>query len=146
MELWTDAGLRLAEDVLFGRRPPPGGFFVALVREGKTPGRKTERLTELNEVEGGGYQRGGLALKASGADFKRLSEGVTIRDIQWTAKGGALRGARWAVLTTGEKRVSDRVVVALWDLSHPREISEGQDMRLRQMGVALKQGTSNDKP
>lgn len=140
---WTNRGKFLALDVLFRNTGAPTNFFVALVTSAVTPTADTNTLSELTEIAAGnGYTSGGFSLSRNATDFDVLTEDdtndkalVQVKDIVWTAAAGPIpasgSGARYAVLTTDEATVGNRQVIAFFDLSADRSVSDGQTLTLQ---------------
>lgn len=66
---------------------------------------------------------------------------VQVKDVVWTAAGGALpvsgNGARYAVLLDDNATVGLRQVIAFWDLSSDRSVSSGQTLTLQNLELRL---------
>lgn len=120
----------------------PTNFFVALVTSAAAPTADTNTFAELTEIAAGnGYTSGGYSLTPGGTDFDTHNQDVTndrgvvqVKDVVWSASGGPIpssgSGARYAVLLDDNVTVSAREVLAWWDLSSDRSVSDGQDLTL----------------
>lgn len=82
------------------------------------------------------------------ADFDTLFEDddddrgyIQVKDVSWVANGGTLpasgNGARYAVLLDDDVDVAAREVLAYWDLSSARVVSEGQTFLLENCEIRL---------
>lgn len=64
---------------------------------------------------------------------------VQIKDVSWTASGGSIpssgSGARYAVLTDDNATVGNREVLAYWDLTSDRTVSDGQTLTLQDLEI-----------
>lgn len=121
----------------------PVNFYVALVTSAAAPIHSINTLNELTEITtGAGYTAGGFELTAVSGDFDNLTENdagsaayVQIKDVSWTAAGGSIPsagdGARYAVLTDDNATLGSREIYAYWDLSSPRQVSDGQTLTLQ---------------
>ena len=139
--LWTNRGKFLMLDWIFGAEPLPDSFYVALVTADNVPTVDTNTLDELTEIaDGNGYTEGGYELTPGDTDFDVFTEDdvndralVQIKDLVWTASGGAIpdsgNGARYAVLTDDSEEsggvAGDRQVIAVWDLETDRVATVG---------------------
>lgn len=120
----------------------PTDFYVALVTSATAPSADLNTLSQLTEIAAGnGYTSGGIAVTPGATDFDVWTEDddndralVQLADLTWTADGGNLPasggGARYAVLTDDNETVASREVLAWWDLSADRSVSDGQDLTL----------------
>lgn len=142
---WTNKGKHLMFDVFFRNATEPTNLFVALVTSATAPTADTNTLSQLTEIAAGnGYTAGGYSLDRNGTDFDSLVENDTddrgeiqIKDIVWTASGGPIpasgNGARYAVLTDDNATVGSRIVIAFWDLSSDRSVSDTQTLTLQNL-------------
>lgn len=140
--LYTNRGKFLEHNWIYRNVTKPANFYVALVTSAAAPTVDTNTLSELTEVAAGnGYTSGGIQLTPGATDFDSIAENdtddrseTTLRDLVWTASGGSLpgsgSGARYAVLTTDEATIGNRQVIAAWDLSSDRTVSDGQTLTL----------------
>ena len=144
---WTNKGkLRILESY-FGASGTPTNFYVALVTSATAPDADTNLMSDLTQIaDGNGYDAvaGGYQLTRglAGSDFDNNTEDDTndrgyiqIKDITWTASGGPIpasgSGARYAVLTDDNGTVANREIIAFWNLSSDRSVSNGQDLTLQ---------------
>ena len=145
----TNRGKYKLLDWTFRGTALPTNFYVALVTSAATPTVDTNTLSELTEIAtGNGYTAGGISLTKNSTDFDTLTEDdasdlgkVQIKDLAWTASGGALpasgNGARYAVLTDDNATQGSRLVLAWWDLVSDRSVSSGQPLTLQDCELRL---------
>jgi len=125
-------------------------WAVFLLTSAVAPASTTNLKTDLTEIAiGNGYSAGGIALARNSTDFDTVTELdapdhrglVQIRDLSWTASGGAIPasggGARYAALTDGHATVASREVWAFWDLGADRSITDGQTLTLQDCELRL---------
>ncbi len=124
----------------------PASFKLALCTSAVTPTADTNTLSQLTEIAAGnGYTAGGYALSRNATDFDVLTEDdtndrsyVQIKDVVWTASGGPIpasgNGARWAVLVDIEATPQ---VIAYFDLTADRTVSDGQTLKLENSELRL---------
>jgi len=146
---WTNKGKMSILDAYFRNAGAPTKFFVALVTSATAPDADTNTLSDLTEIaDGNGYTTGGYSLDKNATDFDVLNEDDTndrgdiqIKDVAWTASGGNLPasgdGARYAVLLDDNGTVANREVLAFWDLSSDRTVSDGQSLTLQNLELRL---------
>lgn len=148
---WTNRGLRLALGATFRHlsETEATNYYVALVTDAVAPTRDTNTLSQLTQIAtGNGYTDGGYQLTPNSTDFPTITEddvndlaSVEIKDVAWTASGGAIpgsgSGARYAVLTTNEVTVANRQIVCFWDLEVARSVSSGQTLTLQDLILEL---------
>ena len=127
----------------------PTNFYVALVTSAVAPTEDTNTFTELTEIaDTQGYTTGGYQLTPGSTDFDVHTEDdsgdrglVQIKDIVWTASGGSIPasgdGARYAVLLDDNATVANREVLAYWDLTSDRSVSDGQTLTLQNCEIRL---------
>lgn len=124
----------------------PTGFKVALCTSATAPGPDTNVLADLTEIAAGnGYTAGGLAVARNATDFDVNTEDDTgdiglieIKDLVWTAAGGSIpasgSGARYAVLLDDAATPN---VIAYWDLTSDRAVSDTQTLTLQDCTLQL---------
>lgn len=146
---WTNKGKMSILDAYFRNNGAPTNFYVALVTSASAPTADTNTLSDLTEIAAGnGYTTGGYQLTKNATDFDSLTENDTddrgeiqIKDVVWTASGGSIpdsgNGARYAVLTDDNGTVANREVLAYWDLSSDRSVSDGQSLTLQNCELRL---------
>jgi len=134
-------------DWVFRRTAMPSSFYVALCTSAVAPTQDTDTLGQLTQIAAGnGYTSGGFQLSPNSTDFDVLTEDdsldrgiIQVKDIPWTAAGGAIpgsgNGARWAVLTDANATVGSREVYVYWDLGSDRSVSSGQTLTLQNCQV-----------
>ena len=146
---WTNKGKMSILDAYFRNNGAPTNFYVALVTSASAPTADTNTLSDLTEIAAGnGYTTGGYQLTKNATDFDSLTENDTddrgeiqIKDVVWTASGGSIpdsgNGARYAVLTDDNGTVANREILAYWDLSSDRSVSDGQSLTLQNCELRL---------
>lgn len=142
---WTNRGKRRMMEVYLAGGTPPTNFYLALCTSATAPTADTNTLSELTQVAAGnGYTSGGISFTRNGTDFVITEDDGNDRaqailqkssaDPQWTASGGNLpasgSGARYAVLTDDNATMGSREIIAYWDLTSDRVVSDGQYLRL----------------
>ena len=142
---WTNKGKMSILDAYFRNAGAPTNFYVALVTSAAAPDADTNTMSDLTEITAGnGYTSGGYSLTRNSTDFDTLTEDDTndrgliqIKDVVWTASGGSISGARYAVLTDDNTTDSAREVYAYWDLSSNRTVSDGQTLTLQNLELRI---------
>jgi len=146
---WTNRGKFTALGCFFRGATIPTNFYVALVTSATAPTCDINTFGELTEIaDGNGYTTGGYQLTPNGTDFDVINEDDTndlakiqIKDVVWTASGGSIPdsgdGARYAVLTDDNATVANRLVLAYWDLTSDRSVSDGQNLTLQDCELRL---------
>jgi hypothetical protein len=146
---WTNKGKYRALGWVFRGDTIPTNFYVALVTSATAPNADTNTLSDLTEIAAGnGYTTGGYQLTPNSTDFDTHTEDdtndralVQIKDVVWTASGGNIpasgNGARYAVLLDDNATVANREVLAYWDLSSDRTVSDGQTLTLQDCELRL---------
>jgi len=146
---WTNKGKFEALNWIFRAATIPTNFYVALVTPAAAPGPDTDTLGQLTQITtGNGYTDGGYQLTPGATDFDVINEDdtndlgkVQAKDVVWTASGGPIpasgNGARYAVLTDDNATVGSRKVIAYWDLSSDRSVSDGQTLTLQDCELRL---------
>lgn len=147
----TNRGKLRILDTYFRGATAPTTFYLALVTSATAPTVDTNTFSELTEIaNGNGYTTGGTAVARNATDFDSLVENDTddraelqIVDKLWTASGGPLpasgNGARYAVLLDANATVANREVIAFWDLSEDRSVSDGQPLTLVDSELRLRE-------
>lgn len=146
----TNRGKKLLLDYYFRRQGAlPTNFYIVLVTSATAPSPDTNLLSDLTEIAAGnGYTSGGIQITPNTTDFDSLTEddsndraAMLIKDIVWTASGGALPasggGARYAALTTDEATVGNRQVILYWDLVSDRSVANGVQLKLVDLEARL---------
>jgi len=146
---WTNKGKFKMLDWVFRNTTEVTNFYVALVTSANAPGPDTDTLGQLTEIAAGnGYTSGGYQLTPNSTDFDVINEDdsndlakIQIKDVVWTASGGPIpdsgNGARYAVLTDDNATVGSRIVIAYWDLTSDRSVSDGQSLTLQDCELRL---------
>lgn len=146
---WTNRGKYSVLDWAFRGATIPTNFYVGLVTSATAPIATINTFGELTEITAGnGYVTGGYSLTPNGTDFDSLVEDDTtdkallqIKDVAWTASGGNIpsagNGARYAVLLDDNATVASRLVLAFWDLTSDRTVSDTQTLTLIDLELDL---------
>lgn len=142
---WTNRGKYNGLNALFRAQALPTNYYVALVTSAATPGADTNTKSELTELSNGsGYTTGGISLTKNSTDFDVLTEDdgndralIQIKDLVWTASGGPIGAARYAVLTDDNATQGSREVWAYFDLASDRTVSDGQSLTLQDCELRL---------
>lgn len=146
---WTNKGKFRCLDSFFRAQNTPTNFYIALATSAAAPTADINTLSELTEIAAGnGYTQGGYQLNRDTTDFDSHTENdandrsdLQIKDVVWTAAGGSIpgsgSGARYAVLTDDNVTVGSRHVLAWWDLSSDRTVSNGQTLTLQNCELRL---------
>lgn len=142
---FTNRGKYLIMQQVFNNTGAPTNYYVALVTSAAAPTAATNLLSELTQITAGtGYTAGGISLAKNVTDFPSLTEddvnnrgSIKIKDLTWTAAGGSLGAARYAVLTDDNVTVGSRQVYAYWDLGADRTVSDGQTLTLQALELRL---------
>ena len=116
----------------------PTNMYVALCTSAAAPTQDSDTLSEMTQIgTSTGYTSGGLAVAISTAGFTAIVEDdtnddseLTIKDLVWTASGGTLGAARYAVLTDDNATEDDREIWAYYDLGSDQSASSGQTLTL----------------
>jgi len=141
---WTNRGkFRSLEEYLTALAIPGGAFALFLATSATPPTADHNLKTDLAEIAtGNGYSAGGLNVNRDTTDWDVRTEDDTadraffqIKDLVWTASGGALpssgNGARYAGLTDRHATPSSRELLAYFDLVSDRTVSSGQTLTLQ---------------
>ena len=146
---WTNKGKFSALDAYMRNAGAPTNFNIALFTSATPPTADTNLVSNLTQIAtGNGYADGGLAVSRNATDFDVLTEDdtndrglVQIKDIVWTAAGGAIpasgNGARWAALCDDNATVASREVYFYWDLVSDRSVSDGQTLTLQDCEIRI---------
>jgi len=145
----TNRGKKLILEYCFARTARPANFYVGLCTSADTPDDDTNTFGELTQIAAGnGYTDGGYELTPNATDFDASTEddsnnygNIQVKDVVWTAAGGAIPGsgdgARWAVLLDNNATVGNRQVIAYFDLSSDRTVSSGQTLTLQDLEIRI---------
>jgi len=141
---FTNRGVNNVLDVCFrGASIPGSAFAVFLATSATAPTADHNLKTDLTEIATGqGYTAGGINVARDSTDWDVLTEDdsgdlakVQIKDLVWTASGGNLpasgNGARYAGLTDQHATVGSRMLLAYWDLTADRTVSDTQTLTLQ---------------
>lgn len=139
----TNKGKYNIHNIVFRAATAPTNFYVGLATSAVAPTADTNTFGQLTEIaNGNGYTTGGYQLSRNSTDFDVMTEDdandkvvTQIKDIVWTASGGAIPGsgdgARYAVLIDDNGTIANREVWAYWDLSSDRTVSSGNNLTLQ---------------
>lgn len=116
----------------------PTNMYVALCTSAATPSQDSDTLSEMTQIgTSTGYTSGGISLNMDTTDWSAIVEDdtnddseLTIKDLVWTASGGTLGAARYAVLTDDNATEGDREIWAYYDLGSDQSASSGQTLTL----------------
>ena len=145
---WTNAGKDLVLEDAFRGVATVANYFVALVTDATAPTYATATLADLTEIaDTQGYTEGGYSLTPNDTDFDVCAVADTddvalqIKDVVWTASGGPIPesggDARYAVLLGPNATPSARAVLAYWDLTSGRSVSDGQTLTLEDLEIRI---------
>ena len=124
-------------------------LYVALCTDATAPSADTNTLGDLTEIAGGnGYTSGGYQLTPNSTDFDTWTEDdtndrglVKIKDVTWTASGGAIPGsgnaARYVVLLDDNATVASREVYCYWDLGTDVTTPNGVTLTLQDLEIRI---------
>ena len=142
---WTNKGKYELLGYAFRGSTIPTNFYVALWTSASAPTADSNTMADGTQINtGNGYSDGGYQLTPGATDFDTWTEDdgndrglVQIKDVTWTASGGSIPdtggGARYAVLTDDNATVANRKILAYWDLTSDRSVSDGQDLTLQDL-------------
>tara|TARA_R100001530_G_scaffold59088_1_gene42847 strand:- start:583 stop:1023 length:441 start_codon:yes stop_codon:yes gene_type:complete len=116
----------------------PSNMYVALCTSATAPDADFETLSQVTQIgTSTGYASGGISLNMDTTDWSAIVEDdtnddseLTIKDLVWTASGGTLGAARYAVLTDDNATEGDREIWAYYDLGSDQSASSGQTLTL----------------
>lgn len=141
---WTNKGKYCVLDwALRGSSVPGSAFAVFLALQADAPTVDDAVKTDVSEIAvNNGYSAGGLAVERSNVGWDVLTQDdagdkalIQIKDLVWTASGGNIpasgNGARYACLTDANATVGSRQLLAWWDLTSERTISDTQTLTLQ---------------
>lgn len=146
---WTNRGKYLILQSFFRNTGAPTVFYLALFDSSVAPTADTNVVSDLGQIPAGnGYTSGGISVARNATDFDVLTEDdandralIQLKDEVWTASGGNLpgsgTGARYAGLTDDNATVGSRQVVAFFDLSSNRVVSDTQSLTLQNVEMRL---------
>jgi hypothetical protein len=149
MSGWTNRGAYRTLGVRYRAQANPSAYYMALVTDTPAPDDADNTLGDLTEIAAGnGYAAGGQPLNPGATDFDVWTEDdanhralVQIRDVLWTASGGAIPGsgddARYAVLTDANANVGSREVYHFWDLGSDLSALSGQSLTVRDAEIQI---------
>lgn len=147
---WTNRGKFAILGTYFrGAAIPGSAFAVFLAVAADAPTVDDNVKTDVTEIAtGNGYSAGGINVARDSTDWDTLTEDDTndralaqIKDLVWTASGGPIpasgNGARYALLTDQNATVGSREMLAFFDLSSDRSITDTQTLTLQNIEVRL---------
>lgn len=127
----------------------PTNFYIRLITAAVVPTVDTNTASELTQIAAGnGYTAGGISLTPGATDFDVFTEDDTndraliqVKDMVWTASGGSIPasgdGASYAVATDDNATDGSREILAFWDLTSARTVSDGQTLTLQDLEIRL---------
>ena len=141
----TLRGIRRMLGIAFQGDTPPANFYVALIQPTPAPTALTTVLSGLTQVaNGNGYVSGGIMLNRDAVDFDVLNEDTTglsvymqIRDVAWTASGGSIVSAAYAILTDNNPTMGSREVWAYWPFGAARTVTVGRTLPLSDLEISF---------
>lgn len=145
----TNRGKYLLLQLGFRNTGWPTTIYARLCTSATAPTADTNTASELTQIATGqGYTAGGIGLSKNGTDFDVLTEDdtndrafVQARDLTWTASGGNLpasgNGARYMVFTDDNVTDGSRQIIAYFDLSADRTVSDTQSLTLQNAEIRL---------
>lgn len=149
---WTNKGKELVLAAALRATAFQGtGFAVFLAVAADAPTQDDENKTDVTEIATGtGYSAGGLAVAQNGTDWDVCAHDdgsdygyAQIKDLVWTATGGPIpnsgNGARYACLTDANATVGSRLMLAYWDLTSDRTVSDTQTLTLQNCELRITQ-------
>lgn len=147
---WTNRGKYNVLGGYFRATAIPGtAFAVFLALAADPPVADDNVKTDVSEIAtGNGYVAGGLNVNRDATDWDVQTEDdandrglIQIKDLVWTAAGGSIpasgSGARYAILTDRNATVGSREMLAFWDLTSDRTISDGQTLTLQNCEIRI---------
>lgn len=147
---WTNRGkFAILGTYLRGASIPGSAFAVFLAVAADAPTVDDNVKTDVTEIAtGDGYSAGGINVARDSTDWDTLTEDDTndralaqIKDLVWTASGGPIpasgNGARYALLTDQNATVGSREILAFFDLSSDRSITDTQTLTLQNIELRL---------
>ena len=143
---FTNRGKKNVLDAVFKATSLPTNYYIHLVSD--TPTADTNTLSDLTEVpQSNGYTPTSLDKNATDFDTGATEDDssdyayIRIKDITWTASGGAIpasgTGALYAVLTDDNATESSREVWGYWSLASARTVSDTQQLTLQDLELRL---------
>ena len=146
---WTNRGAYMALGWIFRAQTIPTNFYLALWTSATAPTADSNLMSDGTEIAAGnGYTSGGYSLTPGATDYDVWTEDdandralVQIKDVVWTASGGAIPssgdGARYAVHTDDDGTVANREVYHYFDLSSDRSVSDTQTLTLQDCEIRI---------
>lgn len=142
---WTNKGKYRALEWAFRGETRPTNFYVALCTSATAPVADTNTLSQLTQIGSGtGYTTNGMSLTPNATDFDVLTEDdandralIQIKNLVWTATGGTLGAARYAVMTDDNATPASREILWYWDLGADYSVSSGQTLTLIDLEARL---------
>jgi len=136
---WTNKGKYKTLGWSFRGETTPTVFYLRLCTSAATPTVDFNTASEVTEITAGtGYTAGGASVSRNSTDWDVWTEDDTadegyiqLKDFAWTASGGSISGARWALLTDDNGTDASRELYAWWDLTSDRTVTDGQTLTLQ---------------
>ena len=138
MSGFTNRGKYRLLGVYYRAVTAPTNFYLALVTSAVAPVADTNTLSELTQIASGtGYTTNGQSVARNATDFDVYTEDdandrglIQLKNFTWTASGGNLGAARYAVLTDDNATPASRDILNYWSLGSDRTVSDGQSLTL----------------
>lgn len=142
----TNRGLHLiAESIWRASNPVTTSFKCALLASTTTPTVDTNLMSDVTEISAGfGYTSGGITLEQSAVGNDVSTENDTddrqesqFKDLVFTASGGNIGPARYAVITDDNATVANRQILIVIDLVSDRTVSDGQSLTIQNTEIRM---------
>jgi hypothetical protein len=145
---WTNRGKYVFFQMACQGTASPTLFYVALCTSASVPGASKNLLSDMVQcTASNGYTSGGASVARTSGGWDVITEDdsasnayAQIVDIVWTAAGGNLpspSAARYAVLLDSASAAASRQILAYWDLSSDRQVSDGQTLTLQNLQLNI---------
>jgi len=146
---WTNKGKYKMLGWAYRGEAIPTNFYILLLTSATAPTADTNTVSQMTEIAAGnGYTSGGISLSKNSTDFDVWTEDDTndrgliqLKDIVWTASGGAIpgsgNGARYAALTDDNATVGSREIYHYFDLTSDRSVSDTQTLTLQDCEIRI---------
>ncbi len=146
---WTNKGKYRVIGYAFRGDTIPTNMYMALFTSAVAPTADTNTTSSLTQIAAGnGYTSGGIQLTPGATDFDVWTEDdandrafVQIKDLVWTASGGSIpdsgNGARYVCLTDDNGTFANREVLAYFDLSSDRSVTDTQVLTIQDCEIRI---------